>query len=69
MMESKKLYWRMYLDRTETDGKSAILSEQEMLVEANWYFEARDDEQLPPVFEPIMMTEKEFLIQPWFLGF
>jgi len=63
-----KLYWKMYQDKNSIKYTSVILTKKEMEMEVNGFFE-RCEEDLAPVFEPIMMEEKEFEKLPEFKGF
>ena len=65
----KYLYWRMYQDKESTQYQSVILTETEMKAEASLFFDNQSEEDLPPVFEPVMMTEQEFNALPEFDGF
>jgi hypothetical protein len=66
----KKLYWRMYQDKKSTEYASVILTEDEMKIEIDGYFkDIYDEDELPPVFEPVMMEEKEFKKLPECEGF
>lgn len=62
-----KLYWRMYQDKKSIKYSSVILTEKEMKKEIEGFH--WDEEELPPVFEPVMMKEEDFKKLPEFEGF
>ena len=63
----KNLYWREYLDINCTNGKFVVVTTEQMKIQANLHFKAANGN--PPVFEPVMMTETEFINKPPFDGF
>lgn len=65
-----KLYYKMYQDKQSVKYTSVILTEEEMKKEIKYFFsEGRDELELPPIFEPVMMEEEEFKKLPEFEGF
>lgn len=61
----------MYEDRNTTEYQSVVIKPDDVAVEIDNHFKthAGYDDVLPPVFEPIMMTENEFKNLPEFEGF
>jgi hypothetical protein len=65
-----KLYWRMYQDKESVEYTSVVLTKEEMEKEVDLFFKnGMDEEELTPVFEPVMMEEEEFEKLPEFEGF
>lgn len=67
-MKPKFLYWRMYQDKESIKYASVVLTKDQMDAEISMYFDNPTDDG-PPIFEPVMMTEKEFNDLPEFDGF
>jgi hypothetical protein len=67
-MQSKKLYFKVYQDKDNTDGTFYIDTVENVfkLCQDDWYI---NDVEQPPVFEPIYLTEEEFKRLPEFTGF
>lgn len=64
----KKLYWRMYLDKNSIGYNSVVLPDISKVVEeAKYHFQELKGD--PPVFEPVMMSQKEFDSLSEFDGF
>lgn len=65
----RKLYWKMYQSKEETSGQSVVLTLNDMLKEIEAFASEMDEDELPPVFEPVYMTEEEFNDLEEFQGF
>jgi len=64
----KKLYWREHQDK-KSIGPNVVITTEDMMAQVKGFFEDPYDEELPPIFEPVMMTENEFKSLPEFDGF
>jgi len=65
-----KLYYKMYQDKESVKYSSVILTKEEMEKEIDLFFKnGMDEDELPPIFEPVMMEEEDFKKLPEFEGF
>ena len=67
--DTKILYWKVYLDKENTDAFFVDTIDNITENAAQWLEDAYDNDSYPPVIEPILMTETEFKNQPEFEGF
>jgi hypothetical protein len=65
----KKLYWRMFQDKDNMEGLSVVITQEDMINEVNYWNNEGNEEENPPVFEPVFMEEEEFKNLPEFEGF
>lgn len=69
--KGKKLFWKMWQDRESMKEARVfvVLTCQDKVDEVDYFLDPDDDHELPPVFEPVEMTQAEFDALPEFEGF
>lgn len=65
----EKCYWRMYQDKNNIDGSSVIITKEDMIDEVDYWNNYGDQEEDPPIFEPVFLEEDDFNNLDEFQGF
>ncbi len=70
MSDKKYMYYKIYQDRNSMDGEFCLVDvEKGNHIMACALMDIEETDDLPPVIEPVLMTEEEFKKQPVFIGY